>query len=288
MWQQHLSFIVAGRSNNYTQILNHDKEQYVSEIHGRSSIVMIQGVLFYAIIFQSGMATSTSGEIDHQHNFPKTPRDGATHDYVLLIDVHISLQPRQIIRRQTRPLTQLQRWYRWWQISYSKTLQWWHNFNANSIHHHSLPQRWLWTAKSTSLPFLNGIGRPRGNHSSSLKLVFTSPSHTMQASNIGLKRQQLPNTWVLQLVPTLSPPYLALSIQCFWTTPDLIPVVSPYYRLWSLTLTTSPEKSPSIRPRSPLNRSGGKQHIFHVLRLQRIPTSKTVFDRPNNSIIRHL
>ena len=49
-------------------------------------------------------------------------------------------------------------------------------------------------------------------------------------------------------------------------------------------LNHSSNKNPSrnIRPHSPRNRSGGKQHVFHVPRLQRIPTSKRVFDRLNN------
>ena len=42
--------------------------------------------------------------------------------------------------------------------------------------------------------FLNGIERPQQKHSSLHKLQLTSPRNTIQAFNIGLKRQQQPNT----------------------------------------------------------------------------------------------
>ena len=96
------------------------------------------------------------------------------------------LQPRKIIHCKTRLSTQLWLWLHWLHSSSSKTMQWWHNSNANRLRHWLLSHRWIHPTKFSAPPFPNGMGCPWKKHYSSHKLRLTSPRHNMQVSNIGI------------------------------------------------------------------------------------------------------
>ena len=153
-------------------------------------------------------------------------------------------QPLQLktIHCQTRLLTQRQRLLHWWHNSHIKMLQWWLNSNTNHLCHWSLPHILTQPTKYSAPHLINEMGLPQQNQSSPHKLQLKSPRHTMQASNIGIKQQQIPNTRASQLAPACSPPYLFPSIQCLWTMPDLLPIGLPCFHIFSLILNPSPAK----------------------------------------------
>ena len=88
IWHRHPPCLVAGRSGNCPPILDHGKS-YPSGVHAILSIVRLKCALFYAVLYWSGVATPPSRDPNHQHDFPKTPRDGTIHNYVFILDVHI-------------------------------------------------------------------------------------------------------------------------------------------------------------------------------------------------------
>ena len=145
------------------------------------------------------------------------------------------------------------------------------------------------TAKSSPPPFLNGIWHPRRNHSSLQELWLTSPRYTIQAYNIGFKRQHQQNNQASELVPACSPPYLTLYLQFFWTMPGLLPTGLTCCCILSLTLTPPPEKTSFSRYQTSLalKWEWGKQHRFYIPCLRCIPTSKRGIVGTNNSPLYH-
>ena len=162
------------------------------------------------------MATPPYGDPNHQHNSPKTPRDGAIHNSVLLLNVHVAdtFNPGQFTMKCAHK-PNVSAYHTGETTSTEKRLDDGSTLTpiVSAIRRSHTDESDL--QKSSAPPFLNGMGRPQISHSSSHKLRLTSPRHIMQASNIGLERLQQQNTRASELALTCSPPYLTPYLQCF-------------------------------------------------------------------------